>query len=101
MADEENCYKPNVSIIDNLIFGMSATEFSARKMAYYVDEAIFDYLKQIGYRPKQTEKYAKGLLYRLKRKGLELKVNRVVRYSEYNLDSSINITVMLEKIKEE
>lgn len=50
----------------------------ARKRAEAIDNAIIDFLKVNGYRPKKTLKYMKNLSKRLAKQGKAIKVDELV-----------------------
>ena len=59
-----------------------SNDFAIEAVRYFVkyeNECLIEFLKEKGYRPKNTIKYIKGLNYRLKKKGLEVVVIRPKR----------------------
>lgn len=75
-------------------FGSSNIAINISKEA---DEYLMNYLKSKGYRPKPTEKYVKGLIQRLKRKGLKLKYYQSIDYG--NKENTKDGTVIKGKVK--
>ena len=50
----------------------------AKKLAQDIDEAIINFLKSNGYRPRHSKKYAQYIQDKLKRKGLTINVEKIV-----------------------
>ena len=69
----------------------------ARNISKEADEYLMNYLKSKGYRPKPTEKYIKGLVQRLKRKGLKLKYYSSIDYG--NIENTKDGAVIQGKVK--
>lgn len=69
----------------------------AKNVSEAADEYLMNYLKSKGYRPKPTEKYVKGLIKRLKRKGLILRYYSSIDYG--NIESTKDGTVIKGKVK--
>lgn len=76
-------------------------DFESRTIIKNISEAADDYLmnflKSKGYRPKPTEKYVKGLIQRLKRKGLKLKYYSSIDYG--NIENTKDGMVIKGKVK--
>lgn len=70
------------------------------------DDYLMKYLKRKGYRPKPTKKYIKGLIQRLKRKGLQLKYYQSISYEGFEdttdgtvFKGKVNMLCVIDKIK--
>jgi len=93
-------YKPEVdqfmidfdetSIGETFLFAGQISQIMKDLQQTITDETM-QFLKQRGYRPKDSSLYVKGLKYRLKKKGLELKAN--VTPGIKHVDDNVSIEV--------
>lgn len=56
----------------------------AKEQAKVIDDIVFNFLKQNGYRPRRTEKYVKNLNKKLAKQGKAIKLDEVVLEEKYD-----------------
>lgn len=56
----------------------------AKEQSKVIDDIVFNFLKQNGYRPRRTEKYVKNLNKKLAKQGKAIKLDEVVLEEKYD-----------------
>lgn len=59
-------------------------EKMAKEQSKVIDDIIFNFLKQNGYRPRRTEKYVRNLTKKLAKQGKNIKLDEVILEEKYD-----------------